>query len=135
MKTHITISNGNSLEINNTVFCLEDGKYSLEIKPYRKASREQFGYWFGVICPHAVSLLQEMGWPVRSIEDAHEFLKREFFKEKIINENTGEIKYGIKSFAKARKEEISKLYEDVWLFFSEYGYDIPRPNEYGTSNL
>lgn len=130
----IRVHNGICKELNNTYFNLADGKYKVTVVPFNKATEDQFGYWYGVVCPSAVKILRDLGWDVRNKGEAHVFMKDLFFKETIINEKTGEVKTTSKSFSTAKVEEISVLYEEVWRWANELGYDIQRPSEYRRSS-
>lgn len=96
-------------------------------KEKKYKSKPQLAYLWGVIAPMVRDLLNELGWRINDKETAIEFMKNELgFTTKLINPETGEMKSEVnKSLKTASVEEVRQFTEDLIIFLSEHGIDVP----------
>jgi hypothetical protein len=115
---------------NDTIACLRDGDYIMEIKEKKKKrSNSQNGYLWAVVNQMVCKRLIELGHDV-DMEETHDFLKASFNYKEVINENTGEVFKIPKGTSALSTEEFSEYIERVIRFGAEVlDIQIPLPNE------
>jgi hypothetical protein len=115
---------------------LPDGKYKVTIERISKRSLPQNAYLHGILIPEFRKALNSVGYNIRTDDQAKEVLKATFLKDKIVNEETGEVLEYIKPTSGLTKEELNILIEEVIRFCAEnMSYEIPYPNEQLTTGL
>jgi hypothetical protein len=106
--------------------------HDIEITIQRKRKRRslmQNAYYFGVVLPLVMSGLNDAGYKV-SKESTHEFLKATFFKQELVNEQTGEILQTVGSTAKMSTVQMMEYFEDITRWAAEFlNVQIPGPGE------
>lgn len=115
---------------NDTIACLRDGDYIMEIKEKKKKrSNSQNSYLWAVVNQMVCRRLIELGHDV-DLEETHDFLKASFNYKEVVNENTGEVFKIPKGTSGLSTEEFSEYIERVVRFGAEIlGIIIPLPNE------
>jgi hypothetical protein len=115
---------------NDTIACLRDGDYIMEIKEKKKKrSNSQNSYLWAVVNQMVCRRLIELGHDV-DLEETHDFLKASFNYKEVVNENTGEVFKIPKGTSALSTEEFSEYIERVVRFGAEIlGIIIPLPNE------
>jgi hypothetical protein len=89
-KSNFRIHNRKDMETE--IAALPDGRYTIEIKKYRKnKSHEQMGYLFGVVYPLFWKDLLNAGWEFESIEEVDLWCKSQWANRDILNRESGEI--------------------------------------------
>ncbi len=111
------------------------GRYLLHLeKIYRKRSLNQNAYYWAVVVPIVRDGLFDVGYKL-SLEQSHEYLKEEFLKQEIINNNTGEIKTINRSTTELKTVEFMEFIDSVIQWAVEYlSVKIPLPNEFDENN-
>jgi hypothetical protein len=107
------------------------GRYFLTLaKIYRKRSLNQNAYYHGVVVPLVKDGLFDVGYKL-SNEQTHEYLKEQFLRVEIVNEQSGEVKSINRSTAELRTVEFNEYIDDIIEWASEYlNIVIPLPNEF-----
>lgn len=104
----------------------------IEITIRRKRKRRsllQSAYYFGVVLPVVQRGLMDAGYKV-SKESTHEFLKATFFKQEIVNENTGEILNTTGSTAQMTTVQMMEYFQEITQWAAEFlNVQIPEPGE------
>ena len=115
---------------NDTIACLRDGDYIMEIKEKKKKrNNSQNGYLWAVVNQMVCRRLIDLGHDV-SIEETHDFLKASFNYKELVNEDTGEVFKIPRGTSELSTEEFSEYIERVVRFGAEIlGIIIPLPNE------
>ena len=115
---------------NNTIACLRDGDYVMEIKEKKKKrSNSQNSYLWAVVNQMVCRRLIDLGHDV-SIEETHDFLKASFNYKELVNEDTGEVFKIPRGTSELSTEEFSEYIERVIRFGAEVlDIQIPLPNE------
>lgn len=116
-------------EVENLI---EGKEYTLTLKrKYKQRSNKQNSYWWAVVVPIVFHGLREQGFSeVKTKEDAHEILKGQFLKTRIVNEQ-GQFIETFKSTTELSTSEFMDLLVEVQQWASEFlGVDIPDPNEH-----
>ncbi len=128
IKGSLTLTNRSLF--NNTIACLRDGDYVMEIKEKKKKrSNSQNGYLWAVVNQMVCRRLIDLGHDV-SIEETHDFLKASFNYKELVNEDTGEVFKIPRGTSELSTEEFSEYIERVVRFGAEIlGIIIPLPNE------
>ncbi len=111
------------------------GKYFLHLeKIYRKRSLNQNAYYWAVVVPIVKDGLFDVGYKL-SLEQTHEYLKNEFLKQEITNEQTGEIKVINRSTTELKTVEFMEFIDSVIQWAAEYlSVKIPMPDEFYENN-
>lgn len=124
------LSLNNKPLFTDTIACLRDGDYYLEVKEKKKKrSVSQNKYMWAVVNQMVWRRLIELGHDV-DLEETHDFLKATFNYKEIINENTGEVFKIPKGTSELSTEEFSEYIERVIRFGAEVlDIQIPLPNE------
>lgn len=125
-----TLSLTNRPLFNDTIACLRDGDYIMEIKEKKKKrSNSQNSYLWAVVNQMVCRRLIELGHDV-DLEETHDFLKASFNYKEVVNESTGEVFKIPKGTSGLSTEEFSEYIERVVRFGAEIlGIIIPLPNE------
>jgi len=115
---------------NDTIACLRDGDYIMEIKERKKKrSNSQNSYLWAVVNQMVCRRLIELGHDV-DMEETHDFLKASFNYKELVNEDTGEVFKIPRGTSELSTEEFSEYIERVVRFGAEIlGIIIPLPNE------
>ena len=101
---------------------------SLENKK-RKRSLHQNNFYWGVVIPIVKQGLIDVGYRV-TIDDTHDYIKTNFIKKELVNENTGEILPSIGSTTELTTTEFMDLIAEIQQWAAEYlNVEIPDPNE------
>lgn len=121
----------NPKEFSEALAALKPGKHHVIIKDVRKRSLPQNSYYRGVIVPMVRKGLYDIGWDeVKNNDQAHEFLKKMFFREMLVNKITGEMVYIAGSSAEKTIPEFSVICEEIIKWAAEdLGINIPSPND------
>jgi len=125
-----SLSLNNRQLFNDTIACLKDGDYVLEVKERKKKrSNNQNAYYFGVVVTMICKRFIDLGNDV-NLEHTHDFLKATFNYKEIVKEETGEIfKVPIKT-SELSTAEFNEYIERVIRFGAEVlDIYIPLPNE------
>jgi len=95
----------------------------------RKRSLMQNAYYFGVVLPLVQSGLNDAGYKV-SKESTHEFLKATFFKQELVNEQTGEILQTVGSTSQMSTVQMMEYFAEITQWAAEFlNVQIPEPGE------
>lgn len=129
------VENG-KLKIFNKDYLLKDIKtldgkrVVLTIERAKKTrSLSQNSYYWAVVVPMVREGLVDRGYRI-SLEAAHEYLKSEFLKVELVNEETGEILPSTGSTKEATTTDFMAYIEDIQRWAAEYlVIYIPSPNE------
>jgi len=107
------------------------GKYFLKLaKIYRKRSLNQNAYYHGVVVSLVRDGLIDVGYRL-SNEQTHEFIKEQFLRTEITNEQTGEVKTINRSTTELTTTEFNEFIYDVIFWGLEYlSIEIPLPSEF-----
>jgi hypothetical protein len=128
-KSNFRIHNRKDMETE--IAALPDGRYTIEIKKYRKnKSQEQLGYYFSCVLPMFLSAAVEQGWELTTIEECDAWLKSMFAERDLINRNTAEI-VKIPALKRNMSTTDFMVYVDqVRNYCAEYlGVYIPEPEK------
>lgn len=120
----------NRAELDRWIASHKDCTVSLTIEvKKKKRSTEQNAYYWGVVVPLVRDGLNDLGNEF-SLEQTHEFLKKEFNYKEIVNHNTGEIKTIPESTTDLSTFEFNEYKEKIQRFAVEFlGIQVPDPNE------
>lgn len=104
----------------------------IEVTVQRKRKRrglQQNSYYWAVVVPVVMSGLMDAGYKV-SKESTHEFLKATFFKQELINEQTGEILTTVGSTTQMTTVQMMSFFADITRWAAEFlNIEIPEPGE------
>lgn len=111
---------------------LANGVYTVTIKKVRKPrSNDQNGYLWGCVYPLMLRGLINAGWEFTNDTQVHEYFKKLFTSEQVVNRDTGEIIEFPASTASMDtltfKTYTDKLREYALEFL---GMDIPEPDKF-----
>lgn len=111
---------------------LANGVYSITIKKVRKPrSNDQNGYLWGCVYPLILRGLINAGWEFTCNEQVHEYFKKLFTSEQVINRDTGEIIEFPASTALMDTFTFKTYTDKLREYAFEYlGMDIPEPDKY-----
>lgn len=103
----------------------------ITIEPKRKRrSLSQNAYYHSVIVTHWQQLLREEHGVIYSVQETHEFLKANFNKVDLVNEETGEVLTAPKSTTQNTTVQMEEYHEKCrQAAFDFFGAIIPLPNE------
>lgn len=110
---------------------IKDGKHLVTAKDMRRRSVAQNSYYWGVVVPMVRAALYESGFDqIRSVEDAHEALKYFHLRNRVVNEQTGEVIEITGSTKDLNVPEFNDYIERICRWAAEYlSIVIPSPNE------
>src|ERR1035441_563551 len=115
---------------------MPEGEYILLLKKlYTNRTNPQNAYYWGVVIPHVLEGLKELGHECETNDEAHEIVKKLFLKPKgkrkrLVNKMTGEYIYIVpeRSTAKLTNIELAELIDKVIMWASEFlNIEIPLP--------
>lgn len=108
---------------------LSDGKYKLEISPFKQRSLRQNAFYWGVVVSMVKDGLNDLGHELSSTE-THEFLKARFNSKEVVNEQTGEVIQMPLSTTRLMTVGFMEYIEKIQRFAAEWlSINIPSPNE------
>lgn len=107
-----------------------NGCYMLEIKRQRRGRTNNQNEWlWGCVYPILLDALLDAGWEFVSVEQVHEFFKKQFANEKVVNYHTGEIVEVPRSTATMDTQQFSMYIELLREYAEEFlGTTIPSPD-------
>lgn len=110
---------------------MKDGKILLTMKDYRKRSIPQNAYYWVVVVPMVRKALYDTGWDdIQTNDDAHEALKKQFIKRKLVNKTTGEVVTMTGKSSLLTIPEFNEYIERICKWAAEYlSIVIPSPNQ------
>lgn len=111
---------------------LGNGIYAATIKKVRKPrSNDQNGYLWGCVYPLMLRGLINAGWEFTSDAQVHEYFKKLFTTEQVVNRDTGEIIEFPSSTALMDTLTFKTYTDKLREYAFEYlGMDIPEPDKY-----
>lgn len=108
---------------------LPNGKYKIEISSAKQRSLPQNRYYFGLVLPMVRDGIKRLG-TVLTIEETHDFLKKEFNYSEIVNTATGECKTIPLSTTKLTTTGFMEYLAKIQQFAAEFlNVVIPDPNQ------
>lgn len=109
---------------------LKDGTYKLEATSFGNRSLSANGYYWMILTDYVQPGLYDTGWrEIKTKDDAHFFVANLFLKQRIVNEETGEVIERIKSTSGLSVKEFGEYLEQIIQWSAEYlGVVIPEPN-------
>lgn len=108
-----------------------NGYYMVNITKQRKGRTLNQNDWlWGCVYPILLDGLLDAGWEFTSVEQVHEFFKKQMAQDKVVNYNTGEIVEIPKSTATMDTQQFS-MYIDALRAYAEdfLNITIPEPNK------
>lgn len=108
-----------------------NGYYMVNITKQRKGRTLNQNDWlWGCVYPILLDGLLDAGWEFTSVEQVHEFFKKQMAQDKVVNYNTGEIVEIPKSTATMDTQQFS-MYIDALRAYAEdfLNVTIPEPNK------
>ena len=97
----------------------------------KKRSNPQNKYYWGVVVPVVKQGLRDAGYPIMGIDKVHDYLKLEFLRDLLVNEDTGEVITVIKSTTELSTSEFMDFLAQVQQWATEFlNIYIPDPNEF-----
>jgi len=108
-----------------------NGYYMVNITKQRKGRTLNQNDWlWGCVYPILLDGLLDAGWEFTSVEQVHEFFKKQMAQDKVVNYNTGEIVEIPKSTATMDTQQFS-MYIDALRAYAEdfLNVIIPEPNK------
>ena len=98
-------------------------------KKKRKRSLNQNAFYWGCVVPICKEGLTEVGYRV-TMDETHEYLKKQFLKKELVNENTAEILETTGSSSELTTSEFMDYLAEIQQWASEYlNTYVPDPNE------
>lgn len=121
----------NSKAVKSALERLSGKDIKITIQPKRKQrSGLQNRYYWGVLVTHWQQLLREEHGVIYSNQETHEFLKANFNKFEIVNEDTGEVLTAPKSTTINSTIQMEEYHEKIrQVAFEFFNAIIPLPNE------
>ena len=106
--------------------------FAATIKKIRKPrSNDQNGYLWGCVYPLMLRGLVNVGWEFTCNEQVHEYFKKMFTAEQVVNRDTGEIIEFPASTALMDTLTFKTYTDKLREYAFEYlGMDIPEPDKY-----
>ena len=104
-------------------------------KPRRTKSKQQLGYWFGVLVPTCRNTWAEMEGVALSTTDTHTRMMYECVGAKMVPKKLGNFNCYILDrphLSDASVEEVSQYIEQVIQYLAEIGVEVLPPGETGT---
>ena len=100
---------------------------TLQVTSLRGKSREQLGYYWGVVLPTITDYLNEQGLASARLteSDVNELMNRKFFYKEVVIDN--EMQRIARSKSSATVEEMKIFIEDVINWATNIGIFIPPP--------
>lgn len=109
---------------------LTDGRYLATVESKNKRSLPQNAYYWMILTDYIQPALYDLGWrSIKTKDDAHFFVADMFLKQKVVNEETGEVKERIKSTTELSTMEFNVYLSEIIEWAAEYlSISIPEPN-------
>lgn len=108
-----------------------NGCYMINVtKQCKGRTLNQNDWLWGCVYPILLDGLLDAGWEFTSVEQVHEFFKKQMAQDKVVNYNTGEIVEIPKSTATMDTQQFS-MYIDALRAYAEdfLNITIPEPNK------
>lgn len=108
-----------------------NGCYLLEVKKNRRGrTLNQNEYLWGCVYPILLDGLLDAGWEFTSVEQVHEFFKKQMAKDKVVNYSTGEIVDIPCSTATMDTQQFAMYVDALRAYAEEFlNVTIPEPNK------
>ena len=111
---------------------LEGKTIEVTVGEYKnKASNKQKRYYWGVVVPHVINMFKTHGTQVDK-DETHEYLKKNIGRMFVLKRDLEGNKCVIAtSIARLTTSGMEDYLEKIRVWASEFGYEIPLPNEEG----
>lgn len=108
-----------------------NGSYMLTITKQRRGRTHNQNDWlWGCVYPILLDGLLDAGWEFTSVEQVHEFFKKQMAQDKVVNYSTGEIVEIPRSTATMDTQQFSMYVEALRAYAEEFlNVTIPEPNK------
>lgn len=108
-----------------------NGCYWLEVKKQRRGrTLNQNDYLWGCVYPILLDGLLDAGWEFTSVEQVHEFFKKQIAHDRVVNRHTGEIVEIPASTATMDTQQFSAYVDTLRDYAEEFlGITIPNPDK------
>lgn len=108
-----------------------DGSYMLTItKLQRGRTLNQNDWLWGCVYPVLLDGLLDAGWEFTSVEQVHEFFKKQIAQEQVVNYDTGEIVEIPRSTATMDTQQFSAYIEKLREYARDFlNVEIPEPDK------
>src|SRR3972149_2116200 len=108
----------------------QDGNYQIILKRiFRQRSINQNAFYFGPFLDAEMSSLYDEGYHLPNKDYLHEWNKKNFLVDKLVNETTGEIMDVVKPSSSLTTVEWEDFMESIRITFREnYMTELPYPN-------
>lgn len=117
--------------INEFFRTASNGSYMLTItKQCRGRTLNQNDWLWGCVYPILLDGLLDAGWEFTSVEQVHEFFKKQMAQDKVVNYSTGEIVEIPRSTATMDTQQFSMYVDALRAYAEEFlNVTIPEPNK------
>lgn len=107
-----------------------NGCYMLEVKKQRRGRTLNQNDWlWGCVYPILLDGLLDAGWEFTSLEQVHEFFKKQIAHDQVVNRHTGEIVEIPTSTATMDTQQFTAYVEALRNYAAEFlGVTIPDPD-------
>lgn len=108
-----------------------NGSYMLTITKQRRGRTLNQNDWlWGCVYPILLDGLLDAGWEFTSVEQVHEFFKKQMAQDKVVNYSTGEIVEIPRSTATMDTQQFSMYIESLREYAEEFlNVTIPEPDK------
>lgn len=108
-----------------------NGSYMLTITKQRRGRTLNQNDWlWGCVYPILLDGLLDAGWEFTSVEQVHEFFKKQMAQDKVVNYSTGEIVEIPRSTATMDTQQFSMYIDALRDYAEEFlNVTIPEPNK------
>ena len=108
-----------------------NGSYMLTITKQRRGRTLNQNDWlWGCVYPILLDGLLDAGWEFTSVEQVHEFFKKQMAQDKVVNYSTGEIVEIPRSTATMDTQQFSMYVDALRAYVEEFlNVTIPEPNK------
>lgn len=108
-----------------------NGCYMINITKQRKVRTLNQNDWlWGCVYPILLDGLLDVGWEFTSVEQVHEFFKKQMAQDKVVNFTTGEIVEIPKSTATMDTQQFSMYVDALRAYADEFlNVTIPEPDK------
>lgn len=108
-----------------------NGSYMLTITKQRRGRTLNQNDWlWGCVYPILLDGLLDAGWVFTSVEQVHEFFKKQMAQDKVVNYSTGEIVEIPRSTATMDTQQFSMYVDALRAYAEEFlNVTIPEPNK------
>lgn len=108
-----------------------NGSYMLTITKQRRGRTLNQNDWlWGCVYPILLDGLLDAGWEFTSVEQVHEFFKKQMAQDKVVNYSTGEIVEIPRSTATMDTQQFSMYVDALRAYAEEFlNVTIPEPNK------